>query len=89
MATTETTETTGHEEGGAFPLVVCHDVSWPHARRDSYYAPELIPEQDRQPTVEGSYVFPGDPGLKELDQRHARRRHPHHRRHPPPRVLGR
>ena len=53
------------QEGGAFPLVVCHDVSWPHARRDSYYALELIPEQDRQPTVEGSYVFPGDPGLKE------------------------
>jgi methyltransferase family protein len=50
---------------GALPLILCHDVSWPHARRDSYYAPELIPEEHRQPTVEGGYVFPGEPGLRE------------------------
>ena len=26
-----------------------HDVGWPHARRDTYYAPERIPEEHRQP----------------------------------------
>lgn len=50
---------------GPLPLILCHDVSWPHARRDSYYAPELIPDEHRQPTVDGGYVFPGEAGLKE------------------------
>jgi Methyltransferase domain len=45
------------------PLLICHDVCWPHARRDSYFAPEQIPERARQPTVEGAYVFPGVSGL--------------------------
>jgi hypothetical protein len=45
------------------PLVMCHDVGWPHARRDIYHAPEQIPHEYRQPTVEGSYLHPGDPGL--------------------------
>jgi hypothetical protein len=49
---------------GTMPLLLCHDVCWPHARRDSYYAPEQIPAEHRQPTVEGGYVFPGDPGLR-------------------------
>jgi hypothetical protein len=48
---------------GRLPLVICHDVCWPHARRDSYYAPERIPDERRQPTVQGGFVFPGDPGL--------------------------
>lgn len=30
-------------------LAFLHDVSWPTARRDMYYAPERIPEQYRQP----------------------------------------
>jgi hypothetical protein len=51
-------------EGGALPLLLFHDVCWPHARRDAYYAPELIPEDERQPMVEGGGVFPGDPGLR-------------------------
>ncbi len=51
--------------GEALPLLICHDVAWPHARRDSYYAPEQIPNEDRQPTVEGAYVHPSDPGLHE------------------------
>ena len=50
---------------GAVPLVICHDVCWPHARRDAYYDPETIPGEHRQQTVEGGYVFPGVPGLKE------------------------
>ncbi len=47
------------------PLLICHDVGWPHARRDSYYAPENIPAEHRQETVEGGYIFPGETGLKE------------------------
>jgi hypothetical protein len=47
------------------PLLLCHDVGWPHARRDSYHAPETIPAEHRQETVEGGYVFPGDSGLRE------------------------
>jgi hypothetical protein len=51
--------------GGPLPLLICHDVCWPHARRDVYYAPETIPAEHRQETVEGGYLFPGDPGLRE------------------------
>ncbi|MGB0093780.1 MAG: class I SAM-dependent methyltransferase [Solirubrobacteraceae bacterium] len=45
------------------PLLLCHDVGWPHARRDSYYAPAVIPDGHRQPTFESGYVFPGISGL--------------------------
>jgi Methyltransferase domain len=55
----------GRARDGLFPLLICHDVCWPHARRDAYYAPETIPPEHRQETVEGGYVFPGDPGLRE------------------------
>ena len=44
---------------GALPLLLLHDVGWPHARRDAYYAPELIPERERQPLHEGGGLFPG------------------------------
>jgi hypothetical protein len=47
----------------SMPLLICHDVCWPHARRDSYFALDQIPEEHRQPTVEGGYVFPGIKGL--------------------------
>ncbi len=43
------------------PLLVLHDVGWPHGRRDDYFAPELIPAALRQPTVEGGGLFPGIP----------------------------
>jgi hypothetical protein len=43
----------------AAPLLMFHDVGWPHARRDDYYAPELIPPEYRQPTIEGGGLFPG------------------------------
>jgi hypothetical protein len=49
--------------GRALPLLMLHDVSWPHGRRDDYFAPELIPDEHRQPTVEGGGLFPGDPGI--------------------------
>jgi hypothetical protein len=51
-------------EGGGLPLLLFHDVCWPHARRDAYYTPELIPEEHRQPMVEGGGLFPGVPGLR-------------------------
>jgi len=32
---------------GEFPLVFLHDVAWPYARRDMYYAPDRIPAEYR------------------------------------------
>ncbi len=49
--------------GGRLPLLLFHDVCWPHARRDDYYDPELVPEDRRQPARQGGGLFPGDPGL--------------------------
>jgi SAM-dependent methyltransferase len=50
--------------GVDLPLLMFHDVCWPHGRRDDYYAPELIPEEYRQPTVEGGGLFPGESGIR-------------------------
>lgn len=44
------------------PLLLFHDVGWPHARRDDYFARELVPEEYRQPTKEGGGLFPGIKG---------------------------
>jgi hypothetical protein len=46
----------------AWPLLLFHDVSWPHGRRDDYFSPELIPSEFRQPTKEGGGLFPGVAG---------------------------
>jgi hypothetical protein len=47
-------------------LALMHDVSWPCARRDCYYAPNQIPEEDRHPysyeggvTLDDATVVPG------------------------------
>jgi hypothetical protein len=48
---------------GPLPLLFLHDVCWPHARRDTYYAPERIPEDHRQPLARDAEVAPGEPGL--------------------------
>jgi hypothetical protein len=48
---------------GPLPLLLFHDVCWPHARRDDYHAPEAIPAEHRHPTVEGGGLFPGEPGV--------------------------
>jgi SAM-dependent methyltransferase len=51
--------------GADLPLLLFHDVCWPHARRDDYFAPELIPEDARHPLAgENGGIFPGDPGLR-------------------------
>ncbi len=52
--------------GSELPLLLFHDVCWPHARRDDYFAPELVPEDYRQPLAgkgNGKGIFPGEPGL--------------------------
>ena len=48
----------------ALPLILLHDVCWPHGRRDDYFAPDQIPAEYRQPTVEGGTLFPGVPGVR-------------------------
>lgn len=50
-------------EGSAMPLLIVHDVGWPHARRDTYYAPERIPDEHRQPLVGDVMLAPGEPGV--------------------------
>jgi hypothetical protein len=50
--------------GDDLPLLLFHDVCWPHGRRDDYYAPGLIPEADRQPIHEGGGLHPDEPGIR-------------------------
>jgi Methyltransferase domain len=49
--------------GATSPLLIFHDVGWPHGRRDAYYAPDQIPAEYREAMVPGGGVFPGKPGL--------------------------
>jgi hypothetical protein len=44
------------------PLLLIHDIGWPHARRDTYYAPERVPDEHRQPLAHDALVAPGVPG---------------------------
>ena len=50
-------------EPDSFPLLLFHDVCWPHARRDTYYAPERIPEEQRQTLARDAMIAPGEPGV--------------------------
>lgn len=52
------------ERAGAdtLPLIFFHDVCWPHARRDTYYAPERIPASERPEIGENVGLAPGNPG---------------------------
>jgi Methyltransferase domain len=54
----------GERAGEELPLLLFHDVSWPHARRDDYYDPAAIPADRRQPFAEGGGVYPGVDGLR-------------------------
>jgi hypothetical protein len=49
------------EEHQRLPLLLLHDVGWPHGRRDDYYVPDRIPAEHRQPLAEEG-VYPGEPG---------------------------
>jgi hypothetical protein len=46
------------------PLLIFHDVGWPHARRDDYYAADQIPAERRQPIHEGGGLHPEEPGIR-------------------------
>jgi hypothetical protein len=48
---------------GRKPLAILHDVGWPCARRDQYYAPKAIPEDGRLPYA---WEQGRDPDSKEL-----------------------
>jgi hypothetical protein len=48
---------------GELPLLMFHDVSWPHARRDTYWAPDRIPEEHRQPLARDVRLAPDEPGV--------------------------
>jgi SAM-dependent methyltransferase len=51
--------------GAELPLLMFHDVCWPHGRRDDYFDPAAIPDEFRQPLADGDGgLFPGDPGLR-------------------------
>ncbi len=45
------------------PVAVLHDVSWPAGRRDSYYAPDDVPAEHRQPF---DYAFGAVPEQTQL-----------------------
>ena len=49
--------------GEELPLIIFHDVGWPHARRDTYYDPDRIPAEHRQPLAADAFVDPSEPGV--------------------------
>ena len=54
------------ERAGAdgLPLLLFHDVCWPHGRRDDYFAPDAVPAERRQPIAgDRGGLAPGNPGL--------------------------
>ena len=52
-------------EENQLPLLMFHDVCWPHERRDTYYAPDRVPESERQPLAEKCTIEPGNPGVSD------------------------
>ena len=46
------------------PLVILHDVCWPHARRDDYADPDQIPPEHRQPIERNTGLYPGVEGVR-------------------------
>jgi Methyltransferase domain len=46
------------------PLLLLHDVTWPHGRRDDYYLPERIPAEHRQPIAPNRSVYPDEEGTQ-------------------------
>lgn len=53
-------------EPAPLPMLLLHDVYWPHARRDTYYAPDRIPEAERQPLARDAGLAPWDGGTVPL-----------------------
>jgi Methyltransferase domain len=48
--------------GAELPLLILHDVGWPHGRRDAYWDPAGIPDENRQPMLQRPFIFPGESG---------------------------
>ena len=46
-------------QAAAMPFIALHDVCWPHARRDTYYVPERIPQSHRQQLAHDVRLAPG------------------------------
>lgn len=57
-------DTLAHRDGKPL-LALLHDVSWPCARRDFYYAPDQIPAEWRHPHSFDAGVTIGHPGVHE------------------------
>jgi hypothetical protein len=51
--------------GDDLPLLLFHDVCWPHGRRDDYFDPEQIPAEYRQPIAPEAGLYPGVEGTME------------------------
>lgn len=49
--------------GDSPPLVLLHDVCWPHGRRDAYYDSSRIPPEGLPHAVEVGYLKPDDRGV--------------------------
>jgi hypothetical protein len=59
--------------GAELPLLLFHDVSWPHARRDDYFDAAQIPAEHRHPQIgDAGGIFPGDPGVRPAGLPYAR-----------------
>lgn len=50
--------------GRPLPLLLFHDVRWPHGRRDDYFDPDQIPADARHPLAGEAGIFPGEPGVR-------------------------
>jgi hypothetical protein len=50
--------------GAELPLLLFHDVAWPHGRRDDYFDADAIPPEARHPLAGGGRLYPGDPGVR-------------------------
>jgi hypothetical protein len=51
--------------GAELPLLLFHDVCWPHGRRDDYHDANSVPAEFRHPVADGKGgLFPGDAGLR-------------------------
>ena len=51
--------------GAKLPLLLFHDVRWPHGRRDDYFDAEQIPAPARRPIAgDAGGLFPGEAGVR-------------------------
>jgi len=57
-------ETRSGEGESGLPLLLLHDVCWPHGRRDDYFDPEQILAQHRQPVAPEAGLYPGIEGTR-------------------------